>query len=132
MPLSSLVPGSRQPILGITQGLCFLSHPAYLWRMVGAYSVDPLMSGEPCLRATDRLLRSVCPFVHDRRLVLYAGFPSSGCHVSLEYMAWNLSLLGLPGISQRWQDGLDDASTIPSLSLAIATCSTVWPRLARG
>src|SRR5512135_831090 len=35
MPLPSYVPGSRQRILDVTQGIGFLSHPSPLWHTAG-------------------------------------------------------------------------------------------------
>ena len=55
IPLPSHVPGLRQRIPGITQGLCFLGHPSHRrLRMVSCSSLR--------VRATDGFPRSVYPF----------------------------------------------------------------------
>jgi hypothetical protein len=47
VPLPSPVPGSRQRIPGITQGLCFLSHPSRLRFTVGCLLKIPLTELSP-------------------------------------------------------------------------------------
>ena len=59
MALPFRIPARRQPILGITPGLCFFGHPALQQHPAGAYSVEGPASTEGCWR----LLRSQFPWL---------------------------------------------------------------------
>jgi len=84
----SRVPALRQPILGVTPGICLLGHPTpprlSAWSPAPA-SPERALGGFP--RSIDRLVR-------DLRLLLYAGILSDGYHAPGDNVAWILSRFG--------------------------------------
>ena len=109
VPMSSRVPALRQPIPGVTLGLCFLGHPTPSG--LAAWSPAPASSerapdGFPCSGAT---LPGCRPSFRDFRVVLYAvSHVSNGYHVSVEYVAelgqfpfWACLSAGLAGSNPR-------------------------------
>ena len=129
VPMSSRVPALRQPIPGVTLGLCFLGHPTPSG--LAAWSPAPASSerapdGFPCSGAT---LPGCRPSLRDFRVVLYAvSHVSSENHVTLEYVAeWGHFPFG-PASQPFWQVLTHDASNIPSLPThshllgAVAAC----------
>jgi hypothetical protein len=121
------------PSPGITQGICFLGHPAppSLAAWLPAQSI--------------RELRGVTSFRMSIFVALGRYFTPGSFRVvaifPVDTMAWNQFPFGpacwKPPTNQRGQVHLDDASDIPSLEpfsfvLTIATCSTRSPCLVHG
>jgi hypothetical protein len=110
-------PARRQPIQGITPGLCFFGHPLLPQYLAGAYSVRGPPHREP---------REVTPFpvpmVRILRTMLSTGFLGSA-YRSSHKVAGALSCVVLtPARQPLALVSANDGSTTSLLSLSIDTC----------
>jgi hypothetical protein len=122
IPVPSRVPALRQPILGITPGLCFLGHPTP--SRLTAWSPAPALPE----RALDGFSRSMCPFcvalgryctpcpTHRVDTIYCATKRPNGDKFPFGPAVCLSRQLAVRQVRDH------DASTIPSLSLSIATC----------
>ena len=112
-PVPSRRPAPRQPIPGVTQGLCFLGYPSHPGIRLAAFS-------------TRESPWWVTPFRmsiwRGGRPVLYAGPHRSDGHPASAYggAKWGPIPFG-PACQPFRQVPTDDASTVPLLALAVAT-----------